>query len=314
MSHSARWRHWRTRIRIVAILDAIGRLQEFRVRGPRLVGPCPIHGGDNPQAFSVHQERNLWFCFTRCRRGGNVVDLAWLLSAQSWPRTARWLEQLAMASPDLTPLETSQTGHDPGERSRLFRPYTRHLLLDPAHPFFRKLGLTPETVSRFEAGAWHGKGLLQRTVAVRLHDLEGNPLGYAGRRLDPAEVRDRGKWTWPPHFPKGDGLWNWHRIDPDGPAGLVLVEGPWSVMKLWQADVPNTVALGGVYVTQAQRRLMARARQLTLFLDGDEVGQAATTRLVAQGLHSRLRVIQCPSGTDPADLSETALARLLEPI
>lgn len=307
-SRAERWRDWRARVRIVHLLQAIGRLHEFCARGPRLIGPCPIHGGDNPQAFSVDSERNVWFCFTGCRRGGNVVDLAWLLSDRSWPRAARWLEQLTGSSVDLPPLPWPRRAED----SREFHPYTRTLALDPAHPFFQKLGLTEQTVRRFEAGAWHGKGFLEGTVAVRLHDPDGNPLGYAARRLDPAAVHALGKWKWPRHCPKRTLLWNWHRVVPDGLHELVLVESPWSVMKLWQAGIRNAVALAGVSVSTAQRTLLARARRLILFLDGDDVGQAATHRLIAEAVHSRIRVIRCPPDTDPADLSENVLVRLLQ--
>lgn len=311
MSWAERWRFFRSRVRIAQVLEATGRLPEFRVQGPRLIGPCPIHGGDNHHAFSVHRERNLWFCFTRCQRGGNVVDLVWLLSGRSWSRAVRWLEQFAVAPTDQAVRETLA----PVQNRRMsmpFRPYTRHLALDPAHPFFGKLGLAPTTVRHFEAGAWHGKGLLEGTVAVRLHDPEGNPLGYAGRRLDPLQVRDRGKWVWPPRYPKGAGLWNWHRIDPGSPAGLVVVEGPWSVMKLWQAGIDNAVALGGVSVSATQRRMLARARHLVLVLDGDDTGRNAMTRLVAEVLHPRMRAIPCPPNTDPADLTGDELTRLLE--
>lgn len=312
MPWTDRWRTFRSRVRIAQVLAALGRLHEFRVQGPRLIGPCPVHGGDNRKAFSVHRERNLWFCFTRCQRGGTVVDLAWLLSGQSWSRAARWLEQLAMAPPDDPSHEMLAAPVRDRQASTLYRPYTRRLVLDPTHHFFGKLDLAPNTLRHFEAGAWYGKGLLEGTIAVRLHDSQGNPLGYAGRRLDPGEVRDRGKWIWPPRYPKGDSLWNWHRIDPGSPAGLVVVEGPWSVMKLWQAGITNAVALGGVSASTTQRRMLSLAGHLSLALDGDDAGRIAMTRLVAEGLHPRMRAIPCPPGTDPADLTTDELKRLLE--
>lgn len=312
MSWADHWRTFRSRVRIAQVLNALGRLHEFRVQGPRLIGPCPVHGGDNRHAFSVHRERNLWFCFTRCQRGGTVVDLVWLLSGRSWSRAARWLQQLAMATPDDPSWETLAAPVRDYQAPALFRPYTRRLGLDPAHPFFGKIDLAPNTLRHFEAGAWYGRGLLEGTVAVRLHDPDGNPLGYAGRRLDPGQARDRGKWIWPPRYPKGDSLWNWHRIDPASPSGLVVVESPWSVMKLWQAGITNAVALCGVSASTKQRRRLARAQHILLVLDGDDVGRTAMTRFVTEGLHPRMRAQTCPPGVDPADLTVDELRRLLE--
>ena len=39
-------------------------------KGHRLIGPCPIHHGDNPQAFVMDLRLNLWYCFTQCQAGG----------------------------------------------------------------------------------------------------------------------------------------------------------------------------------------------------------------------------------------------------
>lgn len=42
-------------------------------RGRYWRGPCPIHGGDNPTAFSVDTETKGWTCFTHCGSGSAVA-------------------------------------------------------------------------------------------------------------------------------------------------------------------------------------------------------------------------------------------------
>ena len=42
--------------------------------GGKVVGPCPVHGGDSPRAFNADLSRNLWHCFSRCKGGGNQID------------------------------------------------------------------------------------------------------------------------------------------------------------------------------------------------------------------------------------------------
>jgi DNA primase len=173
------------------------------------------------------------------------------------------------------------------------------------------LGLRPSTAETFEAGAWHGRGFLEGTVAVRLHDLEGRPLGYAGRRLDPEAVTRHGKWKMPPGLPKGSLLYGWHRARSHLSTGLVVVEGAWSVMKLWQAGIPNAVALLGTVVTPRHVSLFAQARTVALFLDADAAGDRATEHACRQRIHHNLRIVRGPTGTDPADLPETQLMDLL---
>lgn len=50
-------------------------VQRAAYRGPKGRGCCPIHQGDNPQAFSFDLERGVWTCHAGCG-GGGIVDLA----------------------------------------------------------------------------------------------------------------------------------------------------------------------------------------------------------------------------------------------
>ena len=310
MSHGIPIREIKEKVRIPQLLVSAGRLSLLHRRGSRWIGPCPIHGGDNPTAFTVHEERNVWFCFTHCGRGGTVVDLALALCDGSWPRALRWLSDLALVP--TTPVQAPVAAAAPCAPSAPeFSPFCATLDLDPSHPFFRRMDLEPATVRRFEAGAWHGGGFLEGMVAVRFHDPRGHPVGYVGRRLDPDAARRWGKWKWPRHCPKGQWLYNWHRVAPYLDHGLIVVEGFWSVMKLFQAGWPGAVALGGVRASATQRALLARARKVILFLDGDETGRAATTRFGHDPLHPGLVPVTCPPDLDPADLPEETLRRLL---
>lgn len=306
----SRWADLKARVRIPQMLAALGLDSGFRMVGSRWVGPCPIHGGDNRTAFVVHSEKNVWFCFTRCG-GGDSLALAYHLCGQSWPRVARWLAQLVGQIPTFE--RPAGVSPRPAPPERPFRPFRAALPLDATHPFFQRLQIAPATLSHFEAGAWHGRGWLEGTVAVRLHDLDGRPLGYAGRRLDPEQIERLGKWKWPPAFPKGRLLYNWHRVRPHLARGqdLIVVEGAWSVMKLWQAGFPNAVALCGCAATAEQLSLISRAKRVLLFLDGDDAGRAGTERLLGANACSNLSVVTCPSGQDPADLSEPTLRDLL---
>jgi len=112
------------------VLSAYGLDAGLVRRGMRLRGCCPLHGGDNPTAFSVDDERGLWHCFTACG-GGDVVDLVGRLERCSPQRAARHLARIAaaggLASPAPQPVEAV--------RPRRFAPFGRRLCLDPRVPF-----------------------------------------------------------------------------------------------------------------------------------------------------------------------------------
>lgn len=310
--YAKRWRELKDAVSILQIVLA-SEGSTLNRRGARLVGPCPIHRGDNPRAFVVDVQAGWWYCFTGCQRGGDSLALAWHLCDRSWPKTAAWLEQLAnrplVVPANLTPLANATSRLKP--LRRLFRPFTRKLRLDPDHRFLADMNLKRSIIESFEAGAWHGTGYLEGTLAVRLHDLEGHPIGYAGRLLDPDRVRTEGKWRWPPGYPKSSLLFNWHRARGHLQAGIIAVEGIWSAMKLTQAGYPNVVVLGGTNVSRAQTELLAQASSLALMLDGDYAGKTASRRLVNQPIHPRQSVVRLPADSDPADLCEATLVRLL---
>ena len=75
-------------VTIPHVLQHRGLLDHFKTRGDSLVGPCPIHAGDNPRAFVVTLDRDLWFCFSRCCRGGDVIDLVRALDGVSYVEAA----------------------------------------------------------------------------------------------------------------------------------------------------------------------------------------------------------------------------------
>lgn len=264
-----------------------GLLDGFRREGGRLFGRCPVHGGDNPRAFVVDLRGDRWYCFTGCRRGGGPVALA---------------RALDLAGPE--------TWHAPISPAavRPFVPYVRTLGLDPGSPFLRGKGIGPEIARAREVGAWHGRGMLEGCVAVRLHDRAGQPLGYAGRRLDPSAVASRGKWVFPRGLPKSALLYG----APHVPGRVVVVtECPWGVLRLAQLGIP-AVALLGVGISTVQASALAQFDRVIGLLDGDAAGRSGADQLVRR-LGSRAVVVDMPIGADPDDLTDAALASLVLP-
>ncbi|MCP4549615.1 MAG: toprim domain-containing protein [bacterium] len=298
-------------VAIAQVLAAKGLTEHFKKRGDRLIGPCPIHNGDNRSAFVVSLSENLWHCFSRCHAGGDVVELVRRLDGLNYRQTAERLASLAsLVPPTASHFQQSGSLAEPlGQPRKRFHPYSRRLLLDPSTPFLLNKGITASTASSFEAGAYHGRGFLDGCIGVRLHDLSGKPLGYAGRRLNGQHASANGKWKFPPRLPKNQILYGYHRLG--NPRRLCVVEGPWSVMRLHQIGVP-AVALLGAHLSGIQRHVLANASAVTIMLDGDPTGRAASLR-VQQALQADIKVhtAALPDNLDPDDLSDQQLKSYL---
>lgn len=284
---------------IERVLGERGLLQTLSVSTHKIVGPCPLHHGDSQTAFVVSRSRNLWHCFTGCRAGGDVIDLVRKLDHVGYIQAGRTLARLAGAELLAPPAGV------------VFRPFTASLALNPDTPFLRDKGIRPETAATFHSGLYRGRGFLQGCVAVRLHDPNGDPLGYAGRTLDPDHSRRFGKWRLPAALPKRSLLFNYHRVQHRLREGIALVEDPWSVMRFAQAGLP-AAALLGTTLSPQQHALLAPAAAILLVLDGDPAGQTATPAIRAQLLAAGQLVVAAtlPENTDPDQLTDAELHAL----
>ena len=301
------FKYLKARVSIAAVLQDKGLITAFKKRADQLVGPCPLHGGDNPNAFVISLSKNIWHCFTQCNAGGDLVKLVQRLDSKTYRQTAAYLASLAN-TPNASPLLHLT------RITKAFRPFTKSLTLNPSTPWLNKKGISSLTAKRFEAGAYDAPGFLNGCIGVRLHDLQGHPIGYAGRRLDCKHVRLYGKWKLPPALPKRQLLYNFHRLSSYTHKALVIVEGPWAVMRLAQLNIP-AVALLGIHLSPTQRDLLRTLQRVILMLDGDCAGRRATTRIRnALEPNTKVHIITLPLDHDPDDLTDAQLASITQPL
>lgn len=104
------------RVSIRDVLLDYYRVEALREMKGKLIGPCPVHGGDSPTAFHVDLEKNIWHCFTGCKRGGNVLDLVATKESISVREAALKLQELFLGSsaPNSSPASSPASGIAPG--------------------------------------------------------------------------------------------------------------------------------------------------------------------------------------------------------
>lgn len=290
---------------IADVLADKGIIGQFKQRGNTLVGPCPIHGGDNPNAFVVNLNKNIFNCFTQCSNGGDLIEFVRRLDGKTYNEVATYLTSIKTV---LLPYTISSTP----KKHTNFRPFLARLSLNPAHPFLINKAITSSTARAFDAGAYERVGFLAHSIAVRMHDLQGNTLGYAGRGMNQNEINQYGKWKFPRDFPKNNILFNYHRIKNHLQSALVVVECPWGVMRLSQLNIP-AVALLGTNLSTVQHQLLTGFAKIILMLDGDDAGINATIK-ISKALESHTRVVQInlDKGLDPDDLDDLSLVNHLK--
>ncbi len=335
---------------IEKILDHYGLLGGLKPCGQdALRGTCPIHRGTNPKEFSVNVAKNCWHCFSPdCGRGGNVLDFVAALEdtdvhaaatcidewfrlglAESPGERQRGARKRPVASadpptatPDPAPSGSTDTTADvPNEpvEPEANRPLGFALKhLDPEHPYFSERGLHPETVAHFGLG-YCQKGTMAGRIAIPLHNTGGQLIGYAGRWPgEPPE--ERPKYKFPKGYRKSLEVFNLHRLGRNGGLEpLIIVEGAFDCMWLWQQGYGSCVALLGSSLSDAQERAIVawlqgvEAPQVTLLFDEDDAGRKGRdAALLKLGQHANTRVVSPgKEGCQPDGLGADALADLM---
>ena len=196
------------------------------------------------------------------------------------------------------------------------------------HPYLiKERGLLPETIAHFGLG-WCPRGTMAGRIAIPVHNEKGELVAYAGRALK--ETEDEPKYKFPVGFEKAHVLYNLHRAMETYPkfGYLVLVEGFFSVFRLYEAGFPNVIALMGRSLAEpdtkhpgtppAQEELLLQSLgpqgKVVLLFDGDEPGKDCT-RKVAVRLSSKLflKIARLPIGEkyQPDMLSDEEISALL---
>ena len=271
-------------------------------------GSSDLHAfGDSNAYLARKKEQIVLTIEQRSAKSADPLDLQLVSKPSSYSQAAVYLAGLA-ARPGASSAFQNALAPKP---DKAFRPFVKRLYLDSADAWFAKKGISPDTARRFEAGLYHGRGFLSDCVGVRLHDLEGRPVGYAGRRLVESQVERYGKWKFPAGLPKSNILYNWHRAKSRTNKGIVVVEGPWGAMRLTQLEIPS-VALLGVNLSSVQHRILGKISPVLVMLDGDHAGRNAAIRIEnALHRHTDAKIITLPFALDPDDLADRQLVGLV---
>lgn len=289
----------------------------LRRKGDELRGRCPIHKGEGTDTFHVSVSKGAFHCFS-CKKRGNVLDFVAAME-ECGVRDAA-LKLVEYFSVDGARGEASggegkreaSLPRDPVEKplaAELFnQPLTFQLRgVDSTHPYLESRGIDRETAETFGVGYFPGKGSMAGRVVIPIQDEGGQLVAYAGRSIDETEP----KYKLPAGFHKSAVLYNLHRVTAQE---VIVVEGFFDCMRVWQSLHPFVVALMGNSLSPAQERLLVKQfRKVTLLLDGDEAGRSGSAE-ISQRLVRRVfvRIIDVPEGKQPDSMTAEEIDCLLK--
>lgn len=287
------------RIRDAAdIVQIIGESVKLRKVGADFRGPCPFHGGKNPN-FSVSTRNNTYHCF-KCGESGDVFSFLQKHGGMDWPTAVRAAADRA----GIVIVETRgsrEEQRDPrepvwsllGAAGELF---TERLWSDEgaaAQAYLASRGLDRAACERFGIGyaptdadvlrkrlgalGYAELQLIEAGLLVRrdedgkvrarfrnrvmfpIHDASGHPVGFGGRLMGPGEPKYLNSSD-SPVFSKGQLLYglHWAKNSMRKEEQALVVEGYMDVIRCHLAGATHAVAGLGTALTEGQAQLLTR--------------------------------------------------------
>ncbi len=143
-------------------------------------------------------------------------------------------------------------------------------------------------------------------VIFPVFDVQGKPIAFGGRTLDPDGDPKYLNSPETPAYTKGRNLYGLHltRDEIRRQGFAILVEGYLDLIVPYQHGVRNIVASLGTALTPDQVKLIGRfARKVLVNYDGDRAGVAAAKRAIETILAEDIdvKVLVLPDNTDPDD-------------
>lgn len=273
-------------------------------------GHCPIHRGQGKEAFHANLKRGVFHCFA-CGAGGNVLDFVAAMEGVSIREAALRL-QACGGDRDVgaVPTAVAVAGRKLVTKKRSVNPPLGFTLeLDRRHPYLARRGIEGATADHFGVGYFRERGLMSGRIAIPIHDQAGRVVAYCGRAVDGIEPRYR----FPVGFQKSQVLFHYDRARAAGVDEVIVVEGFFDCMHVYQAGFASVVALMGARLSPPQKELLAaRFSQVVLLLDGDATGRAATAQ-TARDLTGVCSVtpLLLPLGVQPDQMTVEQLRRVL---
>lgn len=315
----------KTRINLLDLIGSDTRLRKIAgTRGGEYAGPCPFCGGED--RFRVQPEQGLWWCrsCSGSDRWHDAIAYVMQRDGTSFADAARTLGQVSTSngrpSRPLPPAVPTSRPPPPAQWQARAEAVTRQAADDlwsdrgaRARAYLHARGLMDDTLQTFVVGYipttrredpehWG----LQGAVGQRVRLPRGILLPWIDRTDD--EVWCLKVRRPDPLMPK------YQAVQDSAPVifgtrhlherkTLVLVEGEFDAMLLWQAagDLVDVATLGSASKgldPRAALYLLA-ATSILVALDSDTAGQAGSMKLLASS--ARMRQLALPDGHDLTD-------------
>ncbi|MCI0559800.1 MAG: toprim domain-containing protein [Nitrososphaera sp.] len=309
---------------ITKIFDAFGI--EYTDRYDYYQGKCPIHGGDNPTAFSWKKDRGFFRCFThRCERdGADIFDFVSKFKKCNFVESVKIVRSIVAGSYSedddakmMDEIAFQKYIKNNAPRRRVCQPIDPSKLkaLKP-DTYLIGRGFSQAVIDDYRIGySSNPDSYYYRRTCIPVCDDSGIIVGITARATFDFETEGLAKWIHTSGMPKSEVLFNLNNAKKHilKTHQAILVEGPLDVLKFEMAGIHNSVAVLGSSLSGKQRSLLLENEcfDLILAFDADEAGRICANEVKQTcNRYFALYEYHITTGKDIGDLSVEEIQKL----
>lgn len=298
------------------ILDQFEGTQLKRV-GLEFAARCPWHDDRRP-SLSISPQKGFAYCHV-CAKGVDAIGWVQDQHGLSFTEAVTHLaERYNVEVKPANPEDAEKIAQRNAERSALYAKRSRQeadfhaaLFSSPeAKSYLRNRGLSKETVVAWGIG-WNAGA---QRLMVPLRDPQGRTIAFTGRVLGEQKPKYKNSCN-DILFNKSELVFGLDKARPEivRSGRVIITEGQFDVIRLWQEGIRNVVAVSGSSLTPGMVEKLVRStrlHQVLLCFDGDLGGAKAAERAITALQEFALRgeldlqILMLPAGKDPADCAE----------
>ncbi|MDD6466862.1 MAG: DNA primase [Erysipelotrichaceae bacterium] len=326
------------------IEEIIGQYLPIEKKGRSLKCICPFHDDHSP-SLSISTDKQIFKCFV-CGTGGNVfqfvekyekisfqeavIKVAQMihypldveLEPSKKPVNSKYLplyqvlnESIAYSQFQLDSVDGIQVKEYLHKRGITDDQITKFQLgylprTHRLHEFLSKKGFSDEVMIRTNLAVVNEYGLhdvMSSRLTIPIHDIDGNPVGFTARTMDPRDDRKYINTSETEIYSKGKLIYNYHRARQEckRQQETIVVEGPMDLFAFDKAGIHHVVATLGTACTTEQMQLIKKlSMKIILCYDGDMAGQHAIYKAgkIALSMGMTVFVANNKTGKDPDEI------------
>ncbi len=304
---------------IKAILDYLG--VDIIENGDSYRSSCPIHQGSNKSAFDINADTGMWFCHTKCKHGGDIIELVQSVMKISFFDACKLIadvsgfniDEIKFTKEEVSLYKEAMKWFDAFKEEYKFKEY--HLEIQETFPVTSYRDLTKDILEEY--GVFFSRDFILSSGRPT-HNKVGFPITFQGTivgvDLRATKSNDNVKWLRQPKgIDCGHTLYNYDKVYESEDNYVIIVEGIIDCLKLVQYGY-NVLCTFGASITNRQKQLIEDLG-LTVYIayDGDEAGLHGVDQ-VFDKLHYTCDIyyIDIPLESDPGMMKADEFKELFD--